>query len=297
MVRPSPVRGGARRHLCAERGPVGSTPVLVRSRTPRESTAGNVTLSPYLSVRSGNVDWIWLYRQLDRTGRKQAVRAEAGSFRLRKRADRPKDARGEAHHGRSDHHVGRQRHVRRQRRRRSRLVHSAQAAGGASGRRAWDGGGTASGRAPSGPQGRGSGEQKASAHGEFGTFDSTGLNDAGDSSGLTDSARLTDSERRQCRVPSGRARSSAGHSAGTAANTVGRDRPAALNSRPALTPRPALNSRPAHGSCRSRASSAPASRTAARRTRSDRRPGCPGSSCGPGRPRACARPAFVRPRH
>jgi len=194
MVRPSLSSRGVRRHLCAEHGPVGSTPVLVRSWTPRESTAGNVTLSPYLSVRSGNVGWIWLYRQLDRTGRNKPSARNVRRFRLRKRADRPKDVRGEAHHGRSDHRVGRQRHVRRQRRRR--LVHSAQAAGGASGRRAWEDGRTASGRAASRPQGRGSGEQRAFAHGEFGPSGPSGPIDS------TSPINSAGSEWRRCRVPS-----------------------------------------------------------------------------------------------
>ena len=174
--------------MCAERGPVGSTPVLVRSRTPRESTAGNVTLSPYLSVRSGNVGWIWLYQPLDRTGRSKPSARKAGSFRMRKRAERPKDVRGEAHHGRSDHHVGRQRHVRGQRRKR--LVHSAQAAGGASGRRTGGDGGTASGRAASGPQGRG-GEQRASTYGEFGYLDSASLSSSARSAGPVGPSRAT----------------------------------------------------------------------------------------------------------
>lgn len=76
-------------------------------------------------------------------GESKPSAGDAGTFRPRKCADRPKDVRGEADHGRSDHHVGPQRHFRRQRRG---LVQAAQAAGGAPGRRAGDNGGQSAGR-------------------------------------------------------------------------------------------------------------------------------------------------------
>ncbi len=91
----------------------------------------------------------------DRTERGEAssLRGKAGIFRLRRCADRPKDVRGEAQHGRSDHHVGRQRHFRGWRRRR--LVHTAHATGPARGRRAGGDRGAAPGRVEARRQVRG----------------------------------------------------------------------------------------------------------------------------------------------
>jgi hypothetical protein len=153
---------GGRGDLCMQWLPVWSTPVRVRldvrtswgrERRPmqpngtersktrvfrdasvrrirvgccRENTAANVTFSPYLSVRNGSPGSMWPQWPTGTERGKKASRPQgkAGIFRLRKCADRPKDVRGEADHGRSDHHVGRQRHIRRQRR--GRLVHAAQ---------------------------------------------------------------------------------------------------------------------------------------------------------------------------
>lgn len=213
MVRTSPCSWGSRAGLvrASRAGMVdsGSCP----QRGAAGEYCGQCHISPYLSVRGGNVGWIRLYWPLERTGKGKQSARKAGSFRWGKHADRPKDVRGEAHHGRSDDHVGRQRPVRRRKRqRRRRLVHATQAAGGASGRRAGDDRGTASGRDATGPQVRGR-CQRAPARSQFGAV------------------------RRGCRAGAGKPRFAAGPPAWSGANTVGCDRPTALHLGPASVAR------------------------------------------------------------
>lgn len=154
-ARPALIRDGARGDLCAQRWPVGSTPVHVRGgrpvlcgpRTGQCSLTGRRDRRPAFPVMrlSRPDEWeaqVGILRPMSHSCLTCPYRAgtwvecgcigrdtgwvrspstgEAGTFRLGKCADRPKDARGEAHHGRSDHHVGRQRHFRR----RGRLVHA-----------------------------------------------------------------------------------------------------------------------------------------------------------------------------